>query len=433
MAVFSYQAMASGTGRAKPLRGTITADSPRHARDQLRERRLEVLAVTPLAGSGLKAWVLRLLGVKVPSGVIAESRNSSGTPRGIPGVVPGGRARFGPQLVVFVRELSTLLAVGTPMVESLDTALRQQRGGLGRVLLQVRDQVASGVPLSEAMGDHPDVFDDLTRRLVNVGERAGNLDEVLDHLAQFKERSQSFRGRIGNALIYPAIVMTMAVVVTLLLMTFVVPNILEPLIQSGRPLPGPTIVVKAISDFILGWWLLLGITAFASFIGIGIALRTRRGRRLRDSLILKLPGVGPVARKQETVKVATVIAALMKSGIPFLEAVEVARGTARNLLVKDALSAIHTNVTSGGDIAEAVEQTKAFPPTVVQVFALGQASGRLESMLERLASDYDKQVQSAAQRLTALMEPVLILFMALVVGFIAFATILPILEAGQVL
>lgn len=124
---------------------------------------------------------------------------------------------------------------------------------------------------------------------------------------------------------------------------------------------------------------------------------------------------------------------VMEGCIPFLEAVQVARGTAKNVLVKDALDTIHTSVSSGGDIADAVEQTGVFPPTVVQVFALGQASGRLEEMLERLAEDYDKQVQSAAQRLAALMEPALILVMALLVGFIAFATILPILEAGQVL
>lgn len=419
MAVFTYQAMKAGEARARPLRGTITADSPRHARDQLRERRLEVLSVAPVSGAGALGIVERLI------------RGGTGQTPSVP-LGSGGR-RYGPQLVAFVRELSTLLAVGTPMVEALDVALRQQRGGFGKTLLQVRDLVAAGVPLSQAMGDHPGVFDVLTRRLVDVGERAGNLDEVLERLAQFKEQSQSFRGRIGNALIYPVIVLAMALAVTLLLMTFVVPNILEPLIQSGRPLPGPTVVVKAISDFVIGWWWLLGCSAVALVVGAGVALRTERGRRLRDAALLRLPGVGPVARKQETVKVATVIATLMKSGVPFLDALQVARGTAKNLLVQDALDTIHTGVSSGGDIAEAVEETGVFPPTVVQVFALGQASGRLEEMLERLAADYDKQVQSAAQRLTALMEPALILVMAVLVGFIAFATILPILEAGQVL
>lgn len=430
MAVYTYQAMKAGATSEKPLRGTITADSPRHARDQLRDRRLEVLAVTPLSGSGTLGIIGSVLTVFGESATPRSTRSGAWATND---EHSGVRQRYGPQLVMFVRELSTLLAVGTPMVEALDVALRQQRGGFGKTLLQVRDLVAAGVPLSQAMGDHPRVFDVLTRRLVDVGERAGNLDEVLERLAQFKERSQSFRGRIGNALIYPVIVLTMAVGVTLLLMTFVVPNILEPLLQSGRPLPGPTVVVKAISDFVIGWWWLLGLLGFGLAVGLGVTLRTERGQRWRDTLLLKLPGIGPIARKQETVKVATVIATLMKSGIPFLDAVQVARGTAKNLLVQDALDTIHAGVSSGGDIADAVEQTGVFPPTVVQVFALGQASGRLEEMLERLAQDYDKQVQSAAQRLAALMEPALILLMALLVGFIAFATILPILEAGQVL
>lgn len=443
MAVYTYQAMKSGEPRSRPLRGTVTADSPRHARDQLRERRLEVLEVSPLGASGAMGLLGRLLhlGSETPHPPQRETSEQATGAANSQGEGGGhfrvrGWGRYEAQLVPFVRELSTLLAVGTPMVEALDVALRQQSGGrgaFGRTLLQVRDLVAAGVPLSQAMGDHPQVFDVLTRRLVDVGERAGNLDEVLERLAQFKERSQSFRGRIGNALIYPAIVLTMAMLVTLLLMTLVVPNILEPLIQSGRPLPGPTVVVKALSDFVIAWWWLLGIAGAGSIVGVGVALRTRRGRRWRDLIVLRLPGVGPVVRKQETVKVATVIATLMKSGIPFLDAVQVARGTAKNLLVQDALDAIHTGVSSGGDIADAVEQTRIFPPTVVQVFALGQASGRLEEMLERLATDYDKQVQSAAQRLAALMEPALILVMAALVGFIAFATILPILEAGQVL
>ena len=420
MAVYAYQALPAGGAQAKPLRGTITADSPRHARDQLRGRRLEVLSVTPLSRSGAAGLYARLLG-------------ASRDPAGAPGCFARRSQAYTAQLVVFIRELSTLLAVGTPIIEALDTALRTQRGGFGKVLLQVRDQVAAGVPLSQALGDHPRVFDDLTCRLVDVGERSGQLDSVLDRLALFKERSQSFRGKLGNALIYPMIVLTMAVLITLLLMTLVVPNILEPLIQSGRPLPGPTVIVKALSDFVLGWWWLLAVGGAVSIVGLAVGLRTRRGRSLRDMALLKLPGIGTITQKQETVKTATVIATMIQSGIPFLEAIQVAQGTAKNLIVQDALGAVHRAVSSGREIADAVEQTAVFPPTVVQVFALGQASGKLEAMLLRLAEDYDKQVQSATQRLAALMEPALILVMAALVGFIAFATILPILEAGQVL
>nr|MBX2851676.1 type II secretion system F family protein [Phycisphaeraceae bacterium] len=246
-------------------------------------------------------------------------------------------------------------------------------------------------------------------------------------------RAQSFRGRIGNALIYPAIVLTMAVLVTLLLMTFVVPNILKPLVESGRPLPMVTQVVKGISDTVLGWWWLIGLISFGLLTALIAVFRSARGQSAWHRWQLNLPGVGPIVRKQETVRVATVVHTLIDSGVAFLSAIEIAQRTVRNRVFNEALATIGESVGTGQDIAEAMRQTEAFPPTVVQVFALGQASGRLGPMLERLAKDYDKQVQQAAQRLTVLMEPVMILILAVLIGFIAFATILPVLEAGHVL
>ncbi|MBX2852343.1 MAG: type II secretion system F family protein, partial [Phycisphaeraceae bacterium] len=213
MAVFSYQACPAGVaGTSSPavLRGTITADSPRHARELLRERELDVIAVDQ---------VRRPLGLGWLKGSLGRRSN-----------------RYEARVVVFVRELSTLLAVGTPMLQALDTAIGPQTvqpqgkqlrwnwldraSGFDAVLLELRDRVAAGAALSEAMGDHPDVFDALTLRLVEVGEKSGTLESVLDKLAGFKERSASFRGRLTNAMIYPAIVLTMAFVVTILLMTF---------------------------------------------------------------------------------------------------------------------------------------------------------------------------------------------------------------------
>lgn len=426
MAVFSYQACSAGVaagGSPTVLRGTIAADSPRHAREILRERELEVLAVDQVRRSPGLGWLKAGLGKK--------------------------SNRYEARVVVFVRELSTLLAVGTPMLQALDTASGPQSvksqgkrlhwitlnrsSGFDAMLLQLRDRVAAGAALSEAMSDHPDVFDPLTLRLVEVGEKSGTLDSVLDKLAGFKERSASFRGRLTNAMIYPAIVMTMALVVTILLMTFVVPNILKPLVESGRPLPLVTQVVKGISDTVLGWWWLIGLIAAGGFILLVALFQSKRGQSVWHRWQLNLPGIGPIVRKQETVRVATVIHTLIDSGVAFLTAIEIAQRTVRNRVFSKALATIGESVGTGRDIAEAMGETNAFPPTVVQVFALGQASGRLGPMLERLANDYDKQVQQAAQRLTVLLEPIMILVLAMLIGFIAFATILPILEAGHVL
>jgi|GEM_PF-401376 len=446
MAVFSYQACAHASGRSGGaggpgiLSGTIAADNPQHARELLRDRRLDVITVQPIR-QRLGLGALRRLSF-------------------------GGR-RYETRLITFVRELSTLLAVGTPMLQALDTAIGSRprnprnprnpryprnlrtvqsesvlfalagrlgsRSGFDNILLQVRDRVSAGAALSVAMADHKSVFDELTLRLVEVGERSGTLDTVLDKLAGFKERSASFRGRLTNAMIYPAIVLTMAVVVTLLLMTFVIPNILQPLIQSGRPLPTVTLIVKGLSDAVLGWWWLMGLVGMGLLVFASFLLRSTRGQYAWHLAQLKLPGVGQVIRKQETVRVATVVHTMIGSGVPFLPALEVAQRTVRNQVFQAALRDCREAVGTGRDIADALRQTGAFPPTVVQVFALGQQSGRLEPMLTRLADDYDKQVQQSAQRLAVVLEPVMILILAVLIGFIAFATILPVLEAGHVL
>lgn len=426
MAVYSYQACPVGVaagGAPTVLRGTIAADSLRHAREQLRERELDVIAVDQVRRPLGMGWLMTGL--------------------------RKGAGRYESRVVAFVRELSTLLAVGTPMLQALDTTIgpqsvqtRERRlrwpvprraSGFDAVLLQLRDRVSAGAALSEAMSDHPGVFDPLTLRLVEVGEKSGTLDAVLDRLAGFKERSAGFRGRLANAMIYPAIVLTMAVVVTVLLMTFVVPNILKPLVESGRPLPLVTEIVKGISDTVIGWWWLIGLLGGGVFVLMVVIIRSEFGQEKWHHLQLNLPGVGPVVRKQETVRVATVVHTLIDSGVAFLAAIEIAQRTVKNRVFKQALAKISESVGTGQDIAEAMRQTDAFPPTVVQVFALGQASGRLGPMLERLAKDYDKQVQQAAQRLTVVMEPVMILVLAILIGFIAFAAILPVLEAGHVL
>ena len=366
MAVFAYQAcpsVAVASGSSTILRGTIAADSPRHARELLRERELDVIAVDP---------------VRRPLGWLTGLRL----------IRPSGR-RYESRVVTFVRELSTLLAVGTPMLQSLDTTLgrdqidkqKQRAGWLSRlrgtgvsgfdaVVLQLRDRVAAGAALSEAMADHPDVFDLLTLRLVEVGERSGTLDVVLEKLAGFKERSAGFRGRLANAMIYPAIVLTMAVVVTLLLMTFVVPNILQPLVQSGRPLPMVTQVVKGLSDTVIGWWWLIGLVGCGVIALLILLVRSETGQQRWHRWQLKLPGVGPVVRKQETVRVATVIHTMIDSGVAFLPAIEIAERTVRNRVFRAALKASREAVATGRDIAEALRETGAFPPTVVQVFAL---------------------------------------------------------------
>jgi type II secretory pathway component PulF len=333
----------------------------------------------------------------------------------------------------FIRELATLLSVGLPLHEALTVVARQHGGAFHATVLVLRERVASGSALADAMRAHPRAFDDLCVNITDVGENSGTLDASLFRLADFRERSQQLKGRVGTALIYPAIVLVTAAFASVFLMTFVVPRVLEPILEQGQELPLPTRVVRAVSEFLVSWWWLLALAAASVFGLLVAAMRRERWRRRWHQAILRIPLLGDLVRKQEVVRIAIVMSTLLKSGTVFLAAVGIAQRTTRNLVIRDALGRCAKAVSAGGDIGEALEQTQAFPPTVVQVFALGQQSGKLETMLDRLAATYDQQVSAAAQRLTAILEPVLILLLAGLVLFIVLATVLPILEAGNVI
>jgi general secretion pathway protein F len=396
MPVFSYKA---SSPTVTLLRGVIVADTPRAAREQLRSQGLSIHQLLPKR----------------------EARGFS------------IRRRHGSQAITFYRELSTLLAVGIPLLEALDISASQHQGAFKMTLLSLRDRISTGHTLADAFRDHPGIFDDLSVTLTEVGESTGTLDAALSRLADFKERSSSLKNRVATALIYPAIVLGMSVLVSVLLMTVVVPNLLTTLVESGKPLPLPTRIVKSASDFLVGnWWILL--PAFIALIGItAIALRTAKGKRLFHGLQLWLPVLGPMIQKQAIVRIAVVMSTLLRSGVEFLRALEIARRSTANVILRDALQACESAIAAGGDIAPALQGTNAFPPVVVQVFSIGQQSGKLEELLDRLAADYDAQLQHATSRLTAILEPALILFLVAVVGLIGLATMLPLLEASDAL
>jgi type II secretory pathway component PulF len=281
------------------------------------------------------------------------------------------------------------------------------------------------------MREQPNIFDDLAINITEVGEDSGTLDTSLDRLADYRERSQQLKGKLATALIYPAIVFVMAILSSIFLMTFVVPKILQPLIEQNQPLPLPTRIIKSISDWLLQYGLLITFAAAVLVVVTSIFLSTTRGRMLWHRTLLRLPLLGDLFRKQAIVHMAVVMTTLLKSGIVFLRAIQIAQRTSRNLALRDALAKCEQAVAAGNDIAPALEQTKWFPPVVIQIFAVGQQSGRLEEMLDRLATVYDREVNSSAQRLAAILEPLLILLLAALVLFLIMATVLPILEAGN--
>lgn len=400
MAVFTYNAV-NLQGRA--IRGSIAADTAKQARDLLREQGLSIRQMSANAAAQRRA-------------LFGRSRRKSSA-----------------KLTGFVRELATLLVVGIPLTDALETLCKQEKGDFLQAIMTVRDRVAAGSSLAEAMECEPTIFDTLTIRLVEVGEESGNLDHVLEHLAAFKEKSLELKDHVLTAMMYPLIVLVISLIVCAFLMSVVVPMLLTNLIEAGRPLPWPTVVLKGMSDLLIqhGWWLLLVFIATGA--GGAALLQKPQAKRTLHRSLLRFPILGPMIVKQSLSCVALIMATLIRSGIVYLSALEIASRSTKNLVIREALEKSGQAVATGQDISQALEASEVFPPMVIQVFAVGQQTGRLEEMLDRLATNYDRQVSTAATRLASMLEPILIVTIAVFVGFILFATLLPILEAGNVL
>jgi type II secretory pathway component PulF len=283
------------------------------------------------------------------------------------------------------------------------------------------------------MGRRGDYFDELSVSIVAVGENTGSLDESLLRLAQYKEKTQNLRSRVTTALLYPAVVFCVGLAVMVFLMTYVVPNLLSSLQRADKDLPVITQWVSAASDLMVHWWWALAGGLVAVVVAIRLLAATPAGKGLLDRLVLRIPVLGDLARKENTSRLAVVLAALLRSGLSFVEALRVTKRTIRNSVFTRALDDYEQAVLAGGDVSGPLKASGVFSPMVVQMLAVGQQSGELEEMLDQLAEAYDQQVATAAARLTAVLEPLLIVLLAVMVGFIAMATILPILEASNVL
>lgn len=389
-------------------RGTLTAETARHVRDTLRSQGLHVREVSSRSsGSERKALTSPTSTLRLPwlrrRTIVAQ----------------------------VIRELSTLLSAGISLIDAIDTLLKQHQGRIHLSLQQLREQVVQGHSLNEAMQQQPDVFDPLCLSMVHVGENSGNLEQVLSILADFSEKSLRLQNRLLNAMLYPFIVMVASVGVTIFLMTAVVPQLLESLLQTGKPLPWPTVILKGTSDILLEYGWIMALVGTSLGLVTLYLIRTPRGRWLRDRLLLRLPIFGSLALKQSISRISFVMATLMKSGVVLVRSMEIAAGTCHNVVIQKALSDVRDLISSGRDAGQALQSTSVFPPLVVQIFAVGQQSGELDRMLERLAEDYDRQVETVATRLTTLLEPAIILLLTTIVGFIMLAVILPILEAGN--
>ncbi len=334
-------------------------------------------------------------------------------------------------IVVFTRTFSTMVDAGLPLVQCLKILGEQtENRTFGEIILSIKQDIETGEDLSDSLKKHPKVFNSLYCNLFEAGEAAGILDVIARRLAAHMEKAASLRKKVKSAMVYPACIVTVAIGVISFLMIFVIPAFTTMFNSGGAELPGPTAIVMAVSDtFRTKWHYMIG-GAYAIYLIFNRLYVTKRGRAVIDSYALKLPVAGPLIRKVSIAKFSRTLGTLLSSGVSLLEGLEICARTSGNKTVETAVLNTIEAIKSGETIAGPLARGKVFPPMVIQMIDVGENSGSLDSMLTKIADFYDEEVDTAVTALTALLEPALMVFLGLVVGFIVVAMYLPIFEMG---
>lgn len=440
MARFTYSAIDS---RGTEKSGSLDALDAKQAVASLRAQGFfptEVAAAQASAAKpGKSPAPASAAGVKTapPKPVVAKAKPAAkGTGLNRPINLSFGSGVSAKELSGFTRQLSTLLRAGMPLLRGLEVLARQERNPAFRaVTIGLAEAIQSGGTLSEAMAQRPKVFDRLYINMVKAGEASGVLDVVLDRLARFQEKSLQLKGKITAAMFYPIIVMSVAVVILVGLLVFVVPKFKQIFadLLKGAPLPTLTQAVLTVSDAVKNHYLLVIAIAVVGFFALKIFARTPGGARFIDSATVKIPLFGPLFLKGIVARFGRTLGTLLSSGVPILQALLITRDTCGNTRVADAITAVHDRVKEGAPVAQPLEATGVFPPMVTSMIDVGEHTGQLPDMLNKVADIYEDEVDTAVAGLSSLIEPILILFLAVVVGTIVIALFLPIIRIVQLL
>ena len=330
-------------------------------------------------------------------------------------------------VTLFSRQFATVINAGLPVVQSLSILQKQaEKQGLKDALKKIREDVETGLPLSEALAKFPGIFNRLYIYLVRAGEASGNLDGILERIASYQEKQAALRGKLKSAMTYPTVVMVIALGVTYFLLTGIVPQFAGILTQLGGELPLITRILMSISDFLTNQWYLLPLIIGSLVFGVGFAYRTDKGRHIIDRLLLKMPIIGNLVQKTAIASFSNTFGLLLKSGVNIIESIEITKGTAGNVIVEDVLSEAKQAVQRGEQIsATLIDHPTVFPPLVSSMVAIGEETGAVDGMLEKIAAFYEREVNEAVEGLTAALEPMLIVFLGGVVGFIVAGMFLP--------
>jgi general secretion pathway protein F len=403
MPIFEYKAF-DRTGA--PKSGIVDADSPREARVKLRSDGVHVVEIWPLH----------------------EKK-------------PDAKARKGPrlfqprvnqtELTVVTRQLGTLLKAGITVVDAIKALIDQvDSRDFEKVFRDVREKITQGETLGEALAHHPAYFSDLYVNMVKAGEASGHLDEILGRLAQYLARVNRLRNKVISALTYPILMIVVGTIVVVVLMTTVVPNLTSLFNKIDKSLPAITEALIVVSGFFERYWWSLLIAAFLLYLLRKATLATDDGRLRYDRMMMRLPVVGDVIRKNAINRFATTTAILIRSGIPVLEALKIVQQVVQNAVIAKTIGEVHDAIVEGSDIATPLIASNAFPSMVGYMIATGEQSGQLEEILERISDAYEEEVDVATERMTKLLEPVIIIGLASVVLFVVLAIVTPLLQMG---
>jgi len=333
-------------------------------------------------------------------------------------------------IVIFTRQFATMIDAGLPLVQCLEILSSQaDNKTLGKTLGTVQNDVEGGSAYAEALGRHPKVFDELYVNMVAAGETGGILDTILNRLAAYMEKAMALKKKVKSAMVYPVTIMAVAIGVIAILMVFVIPKFADMFTGMGGELPMITQIVIDLSHFAASYKMIFAIAGLFGFMFLyRTYYATEKGQRRMDGIYLRMPVLGPLIRKVSVAKFTRTLGTMLSSGVPLLDALEICAKTAGNKVVEEAVFQTRESISEGKTIAEPLEDTGVFPPMVVQMISVGEATGALDAMLNKIADFYDDEVDTAVDALTSLMEPMMMVFLGGAIGFVVIAMYLPIFK-----
>lgn len=345
------------------------------------------------------------------------------------GIGGGGRVKE-KDLVIFTRQFATMIGAGLPLVQALDILAKQtENQTFAKNIGDIKNDVEGGATFADALKKFPKIFSDLYTNMVAAGEAGGILDTILVRLAGYIEKAQKLKRKVKGAMVYPSVVMTVAVLVIVIIMIFVVPTFGKMFDTLGGTLPAPTQLIIKMSEFLGGTG---GLVTFASIISVIVGIvqfrKTETGQKVTDRILLRMPVVGILFRKVAVAKFTRTLGTLTSSGVPILDGLNITAKTSGNKVIEKAVLDVRQGVSEGKTIAEPLTESKVFPPMVNQMIAVGESTGALDNMLDKIADFYDEEVDQAVGNLTSMIEPVLMVFLGGTIGFIVVAMYLPIFK-----